>query len=152
MNPQLVRWVMENRDRYTPEALRAKLLEFRHRPADIDRLLSTEDLASLLAGAERGERAKARVTWVVVVAYLGGFVLLGAVSVGAWGSGSPVPLLFLATTLLIGGLLGVVIARAVAGNVFEGGAAGVLVSLIVPALYLAIVAGLCLQAAQPGFP
>ena len=151
MNPETVRWVIENRDRYTPEALRAKLLESRHRPSDIDLMLGTEDLSVLLTGAERVEQSKGRASRIVVAAFLIAFVGLAALTVVSFQNVAALGLAFLAASMVAGVLLSVAVARGVAGRQgLRGSPVNLLAVLFIPAAILLGISGTCLAAVVPG--
>jgi hypothetical protein len=151
VNPETVRWVIENRNRYTPEALRAKLLESRHRPADIDLLLRTEDLSPLLIGAEKVERAKGRASRIVIVAFVVAFLGLAALTVVSFQNVAALGLAFLAASMVAGVLLSVAVARGVAGRQgLQDSPVNLVAVLFIPAAILLGISGTCLAAVVPG--
>ncbi len=144
MKRELVQWVIENRDRYTPDALRDKLIAARHPPDDIELLLSTSDLSRFMRDAEVVDDARRRVTRIVLAAYVGALILLGALTVASFGSAAVLGLPILGAALAIGALIGVLSARGVAGaTIAQGATLGTALALIVPLVLLAIVAGIC---------
>ena len=146
MDPEVIRYIAENRERYTREAIDAHLLRAGHTQADIDAAWSQ------VGGDERPLPSGGRAFWgpligAILVMY-GGTYLVYSASLSFDGepgvdmdlSGIVKGILLIA--LLLAGLISLAFVRP-SRSAGRGVVGGLLTALVVPFVFLVIVAGLC---------
>ena len=146
MDPEVIRYIAENRERYTREAIDAHLLNAGHSQAEIDAAWSQ------VAGDERRAPSGGRAFWepligAIVVLY-GGTYLVYSASLSFDGepgvdldlSGIVRGILLIA--LLLAGLISLAFVRP-SRSAGRGVIGGLLTALVIPFVFLVIVAGLC---------
>ena len=145
MDPEVIRYIAENRERYTQEAIDAHLLNAGHTRADIDAAWSQ------VRGDERPSPSGGRAFWlpllgavvamygITFLVYVVGFY--AGVEEGYESSVIAISGLLLAF-MFIAGLLSLAIVRP-SWSAGRGVVGGLLIALVIPFVFLVIVAGLC---------
>ncbi len=156
MNRQIVEYILQNRDRYTREAIRRSLIDAGHDPAEVDGAWESVESGrvpppGLIAGGSddpppgRGPTSTATF-WLVFLAYVLGLNALAFLLVGNNESlneltgGDARTLLLMA--LSIGALLSIGLV-AVSRVARVGAASGILVAALIPFTFVFIIAGFC---------
>ncbi|HEV2073129.1 MAG TPA: hypothetical protein VGR29_05745 [Thermomicrobiales bacterium] len=157
MDSEITRYIRENRDRYTREAIEARLIRAGYSPTEIDALWPPDD-------EQRPPVPQGRAFWrpfiLSVIGMYGITFLVYAITALVWTDESiwPIILALLFLFLLSAGSISVDIVRrkrsawasGTASSSKAGVASGLLTALVIPFISLVIVAGLC--SALTGLP
>ncbi len=133
MDPEVIRYITENREQYTREAIDAHLLTAGHSRAEIDAAWSRLGEEHRTASDDRAFRR----AFLTSVAAMYGITFL------VYAVGFP---LVISAILLIALFLAALISVALVGrsrSARRGVAGGLLTALVIPFVFLVIVAGLC---------
>lgn len=142
---RIVQYIVENRDRYSREALRQRLLEAGHDAAAVEAAFAAADAE----GAKGSMDLRGQAAALVIVGYVGTFLVFalfsqrqfyGAVLAAFLTGGALLSLLLVALTPAL--------RRAPAGRVLPALAAG----LVAPLIILVGLAGLCVASVDPFTP
>jgi hypothetical protein len=138
MRPELRRYLDEHASRYTPQALRQRLLDAGYEAAEVDPALREWEALAADRAAAKGERR--RFWWWTLGLHAAVLALLGITSlaVGSFTHLGGVALGILALVLLVGaGISGTIGRGVLLGR-------GLTVALLVPALSALLIGGTCL--------
>lgn len=147
MSDPLRAYVAENRDRYTRDAIRDRLLEAGYEPESVDAALAEAYAEPKTPSAVGRDRRWLAGAWVVIL-FLGTFVLFMATDMPqrTYGIGPAV----LGVLLTIGSMISLVVINA-NRDLAEGITSGLLVGLLIPFIIAVAIAGLCVFTTAPSF-
>ncbi len=140
MNPEILRYIRSNRDTYTREAITRQLIAAGHDPAEIEQAWESIEPRS------EGMLPRDRTFWRYFFIYVG--VLYGLTFV-VYALGIGELAIILGIFLLLGAMISTRMVRS-STAVAKGAASGLLIAVLVPFVFLVIIAGLCTT--MVGFP
>ena len=148
MNPEILRYITANRDTYTREAITRQLIDAGHDPTEI------EQAWELIEPRSEGRLPRDRTFWryftLGVVALYGLTFVVYALGLDA-EMFSSIIWMILGVFLLLGALTSILLVRATRAEAEEMGAvSGLLIAVLIPFVFLVIIAGIC--SAMVGFP
>jgi hypothetical protein len=138
MKPEIERYLRENGDRYTTEALRRQLLDAGHSPVDVDNALREWE-ASRVTGRSPDAERRRYTLWAVglhVVALA--LIAVWLIPTGAYAFGAAWTILIILFVVL---LIGLGISYAIGRGLLPG--SSLPVALIAPAVSALLIGGTC---------
>ena len=145
MNPQILRYITDNRDTYTREAITRRLIARGHDPAEIEQ--AWESIEPRSEGMLPQDRTFWRYFFIYIVALYGLAFVVYALRLGGTAYGQ-IAVLILGPFLLLGAGISILYVR-VTRAAARGAASGLLIAALVPFMFLVIIAGACSMMVSP---